>query len=133
MTIRAKLYAAIVLTVLGPLATTAVALHGMSQMGDELQKSGLAQFPAVIGGVVTVFNLPGIGANELTLATAGTVRVQLNTSRPIFNYNVVNINTSKTPASAGATGTLGDFCWDSSYLYLCTASNTWRRVAHATW
>ncbi len=34
MTIRAKLYAAIVLTVLGPLATTAVALHGMSQMGD---------------------------------------------------------------------------------------------------
>jgi hypothetical protein len=34
VTIRAKLYAAIVLTVLGPLATTAVALHGMSQMGD---------------------------------------------------------------------------------------------------
>ena len=34
MTIRAKLYAAIVLTVLGPLATTAVALHGMAQMGD---------------------------------------------------------------------------------------------------
>jgi hypothetical protein len=34
MTIRAKLYAAIALTVLGPLATTAVALHGMSQMSD---------------------------------------------------------------------------------------------------
>lgn len=38
MTIRAKLYAAIVLTVLGPLATTAVALHGMSQMGDEFDE-----------------------------------------------------------------------------------------------
>ncbi len=34
MTIRAKLYAAIVLTIVGPLATTAVALHGMGQMGD---------------------------------------------------------------------------------------------------
>jgi hypothetical protein len=34
LTIRAKLYAAIVLTILGPLATTAVALHGMGQMGD---------------------------------------------------------------------------------------------------
>jgi hypothetical protein len=34
VTIRAKLYAAIVLTVLGPLATTAVALHGMSEMGE---------------------------------------------------------------------------------------------------
>jgi hypothetical protein len=34
VTIRAKLYAAIVLTIVGPLATTAVALHGMGQMGD---------------------------------------------------------------------------------------------------
>jgi hypothetical protein len=38
VTIRAKLYAAIVLTVLGPLATTAVALHGMSQMGDRFDE-----------------------------------------------------------------------------------------------
>ncbi|HYF58746.1 MAG TPA: phosphate ABC transporter substrate-binding protein PstS [Burkholderiaceae bacterium] len=35
--------------------------------GEELQKGGLVQFPAVIGGVVTVFNLPGIAANQLTL------------------------------------------------------------------
>lgn len=38
VTIRAKLYAAIVLTILGPLATTAVALHGMSEMGDSFDE-----------------------------------------------------------------------------------------------
>jgi hypothetical protein len=38
MTIRAKLYAAIVLTILGPLATTAVALHGMGEMGDRFDE-----------------------------------------------------------------------------------------------
>ena len=38
MTIRAKLYAAIVLTILGPLATTAVALHGMEQLGDRFDE-----------------------------------------------------------------------------------------------
>ena len=38
MTIRAKLYAAIVLTVLGPLATIAVALHGMAQLGDRFDE-----------------------------------------------------------------------------------------------
>jgi hypothetical protein len=38
MTIRAKLYAAIVLTILGPLATIAVALHGMSQLGDNFDE-----------------------------------------------------------------------------------------------
>ena len=39
MSIRAKLYAAIALTILGPLATTAVALHGMSQMGDRFDQA----------------------------------------------------------------------------------------------
>lgn len=34
MTIRAKLYTAILLTIIGPLATTAVALHGMGEMGN---------------------------------------------------------------------------------------------------
>lgn len=38
MTIRAKLYAAIVLTILGPLATSAVALHGMSELGDSFDE-----------------------------------------------------------------------------------------------
>ncbi len=49
MTIRAKLYAAIVLTILGPLATTAVALSGMSQMGnrfDEVQERAAAESTA---------------------------------------------------------------------------------------
>jgi hypothetical protein len=38
VTIRAKLYVAIVLTVLGPIATTAVALHGMSELGDRFDE-----------------------------------------------------------------------------------------------
>lgn len=35
--------------------------------GADLDRNGLLQFPAVIGGVVAVFNLPGIAANGLTL------------------------------------------------------------------
>lgn len=38
MTIRAKIYAAIVLTVIGPLATIAVALDGMSRLGDRFDE-----------------------------------------------------------------------------------------------
>lgn len=45
----------------------------------------------------------------------------------------LNIATTNTPASAAATGTTGDICWDSSYLYICVATNTWKRVAIATW
>jgi hypothetical protein len=38
-----------------------------------------------------------------------------------------------TPASAGASGTAGTITWDASYIYICTATNTWKRVAIATW
>lgn len=37
------------------------------------------------------------------------------------------------PASASADGQPGEYAWDSNYLYLCTAKNTWRRIAHSTW
>lgn len=40
---------------------------------------------------------------------------------------------NSTPASAGATGTLGEIRWDANYMYVCTATNTWKRVAIATW
>ena len=40
---------------------------------------------------------------------------------------------SATPASASATGTVGTMSWDASYIYICTAANTWKRVAIATW
>ena len=38
-----------------------------------------------------------------------------------------------TPASASAAGTAGEICWDSSYIYVCVATNTWERVAIASW
>ena len=41
--------------------------------------------------------------------------------------------TASTPASASATGTAGTIRWDASYIYVCTAANTWKRVAIATW
>lgn len=41
--------------------------------------------------------------------------------------------TSGTPSSASDSGLPGQVRFDSSYLYICTATNTWRRVAHSTW
>lgn len=38
-----------------------------------------------------------------------------------------------TPASATATGQKGMVTYDSNYLYICIANDTWRRIAHATW
>ncbi len=38
-----------------------------------------------------------------------------------------------TPASASAAGTAGQIAWDADYIYVCTATNTWKRAALTTW
>jgi phosphate transport system substrate-binding protein len=37
---------------------------------EDLKKDDLAQFPTLIGGVVTIINLPGIGPGQITLSPA---------------------------------------------------------------
>jgi hypothetical protein len=49
------------------------------------------------------------------------------------NGDRIRVGTAKTPASATATGTTGEICWDADYIYICTATNTWKRTAIATW
>jgi hypothetical protein len=41
--------------------------------------------------------------------------------------------TTKTPASASATGTVGTITYDTDYIYICVATDTWKRVGIATW
>jgi hypothetical protein len=49
------------------------------------------------------------------------------------NDNRIRVATAKTPASATDTGAQGEICWDANYLYVCTATNTWKRAALSTW
>lgn len=43
------------------------------------------------------------------------------------------VSGAKTPASATDTGVTGTVCWDTNYIYVCVATNTWKRVAISTW
>lgn len=55
------------------------------------------------------------------------------TAKLDVNSDTVRVRTSKTPASASATGNAGDICWDADYVYVCVATNTWKRSALSTW
>lgn len=46
-------------------------------------------------------------------------------------YRLSALNTA--PSSASDTGTLGEIRIDANYIYICTATNTWKRVAISTW
>jgi len=66
----------------------------------------------------------GIGTSAPTISSGAGIHCTGSTFR---------LGTSRTPASATATGNTGEICWDASYLYVCVNTNTWRRIAHSTW
>jgi hypothetical protein len=83
----------------------------------------------------------------LAFGTNNTERARIDTSGRLLvgtssdsggallqvNGNRVRVATAKTPASASDTGTTGEICWDANYVYVCTATNTWKRSAISTW
>ena len=69
------------------------------------------------------------GAPSGSLSIAATGRITL--AAPTSGY-ALGIPT-KTPATAADTGTAGNISWDASYVYVCTATNTWKRAAITTW
>jgi hypothetical protein len=72
-------------------------------------------------------NAPNYFMGAVGVGTSG------HTAMLDVDSDVLRLRDAKTPASASATGNTGDICWDSSYLYICTGTNTWRRIAHSTW
>ena len=90
---------------------------------------------------IGVFGANGVGYFGTTTATDVQVYAHNafvlgfdSTKAATFTGTIATQNgTASTPASASATGTAGTIKWDASYIYVCTATNTWKRVAIATW
>jgi hypothetical protein len=76
------------------------------------------------------YNNSGTDLGLIMAATRSTGNITFNGGggTTTFSANKINISTAQSPASNG-TGTTGDVAWDTSYLYICTATDTWKRVA----
>jgi len=71
---------------------------------------------------------------QATLTSTGLgIKTTAPTAPLDVNGNTIRLRTQRTPASASAAGNAGDICHDASFIYVCTATNTWKRVAIATW
>jgi hypothetical protein len=79
---------------------------------------------ATIGGTLTLgsTSISTSGINTGTILSTGTVAASFLATDP-----------SGAPLSASAAGILGQIVADANYIYVCTATDTWKRVAIATW
>lgn len=138
-------------------ASMVVSSTGVSVVGDVTANSGNIRL-GNIGGSFPCLGFRGaLGSSNYTIGTLAGSHTYWNTptgSQHFFQVNQIDvaqigtagvttsgtlagaglrITSASTPTSASASGVAGTIAWDASYLYICTATNTWRRIAHATW
>ena len=87
-------------------------------------------FSAITNGTsnITIANTNSNAA--VSINGTGNVAVFANTG---FYTTALNVTTSFTPVSSSATGVAGQITWDSNYIYVCIATNTWKRSPISTW
>lgn len=81
---------------------------------------------SLTGNLTLAGNFVTAGAFATTLTTTATTALTLPTTGTLVAHVAA-------PASAGAAGIAGQTAWDADFLYQCTATNTWKRAAIATW
>ena len=88
-------------------------------------------YAAVEGSIVSVTNNSENGQLSFKVQKSGTLTTQL----AITNANVIlsarPILPTASPESTG-TGVTGEVTWDNGYFYVCTATNTWKKVGIST-
>jgi hypothetical protein len=82
------------------------------------------------GGTIAAFNVDSSGCQ---LYYIGALKIQTTNTGTVVTgqMNIAALNTA--PASAGDTGTLGEIRYTADYIYVCTATDTWKRSALSTW
>ncbi len=72
-------------------------------------------------------------------ATSPTTAVTIDDSQNVIvegNLEVkdqITIRDQNAPAAASSNGFRGEIRYDSNYIYVCVADNTWKRVALSSW
>lgn len=80
----------------------------------------------------TLTNVPiTIGINSVAVAEISSTESAWSIPLKTTQLKLAALNTA--PASATATGTTGEIRIDANYIYICTATNTWKRTALTSW
>ncbi len=121
---------------------TAAHIGGYCYAADDETVQGTANTNEVVAGIVrgvtadgvyvdTEWNAAAAAAAAATAAAAAAATAG-TTAAAAAIAAAGNARLVTAPAAANSTGVKGDIAVDGTYLYFCTAANTWVRAALAT-
>ena len=117
---------------------------GISSGGEFIYQTNLGyQFKSTSVSDAQNFDIRNGNDDKLLRIKMGTGKIAINgtTVDEQVHVNTGNVKAdgfkfsalNSAPATATSTGTLGDIRYTADYIYVCTATNTWKRTAIATW
>jgi hypothetical protein len=92
-----------------------------------IQSSGVIVYTSLLQFGGTTSSAPALKRSS----TALQVRLADDSAYSVLDAQLRAQGTA--PATSGAAGTAGDIRYDADYIYVATATNTWKRAAIATW
>jgi hypothetical protein len=110
-------------------------IEGWAGVSIEL-RGAQADGASAIGLIVnTIVNYATTGAKLLSIRNANVEKAYIDKDGYITSAGSPVGRKVGVPATAGAAGNVGDWAADASWLYICTALDTWQRTAItlATW
>lgn len=95
----------------------------------------LAKGDISLGNVDNIQQMPlSYLDTDNTLAANSDLKVPTQKAVKYYVDNHVGgVSWVSVPASASATGTVGQMAYDDDYYYICVATNKWKRTIMATW
>ena len=83
------------------------------------------------------FRVESDNSTHMIYVDGANDKVGINNKDPQTALDVdadaIRLRNSNTPSSATDFGHQGEIRWDQSYIYICIATDTWRRVALSSW
>ena len=83
------------------------------------------------------FRVESNNNTHMLFVDGGNEKVGIGTSSPTEVLDVdgtsIRLRQSLTPSSASDVGVTGQIAWDANYIYVCVATDTWKRAAIGAW
>ena len=83
------------------------------------------------------FRVESDNSTHMIYVDGANDKIGINTKSPSqildIDGDTIRLRNQRTIPSSNTFGEAGEICYDQNYIYICVATDTWRRVAISSW